>query len=246
MVPLVTLTVILIAMWMWSKGSDAFTAQVRTCLTGTALCPIVCGLVVALGLVVGRRVEELPAFTVLVACIGVLMAAALMAVASELCHHRVPDEHQGRLDASARPARVQVPSAWRRAAVLRHTLERTADIPAFAIGKTDVTNAQYKAFLDDTGYTPAVYDNFLDHWEKDTRLGAEGVNLLNCSGAAAWQTVFHFHLHVIPRYSDKSKDRMRLPSSREMPSDPDERIRYAGLLAAGCLLDLVENDPQRR
>src|SRR5690349_15873087 len=24
-----------------------------------------------------------------------------------------------------------------------------------------------------------------------TRLGAEGVNLLNCSGAAGWQTVFH-------------------------------------------------------
>src|SRR3954447_2662691 len=32
------------------------------------------------------------------------------------------------------------------------------------------------------------------------RLGADGVNLLNSCGAAAWQTVFHFHLHVIPRY----------------------------------------------
>src|SRR6476469_3960156 len=32
------------------------------------------------------------------------------------------------------------------------------------------------------------------------RLGAEGVNLLNAFGAAAWQTVFHFHMHVIPRY----------------------------------------------
>src|SRR5215212_6518686 len=31
------------------------------------------------------------------------------------------------------------------------------------------------------------------------RLGAEGVNLLNCYGAAAWQTVFHTHVHVIPR-----------------------------------------------
>jgi histidine triad (HIT) family protein len=30
--------------------------------------------------------------------------------------------------------------------------------------------------------------------------GVEGVNLLQCSGATAWQTVFHFHLHVIPRY----------------------------------------------
>ena len=32
------------------------------------------------------------------------------------------------------------------------------------------------------------------------RLGADGVNLLHSSGRAAWQTVFHFHIHVIPRY----------------------------------------------
>jgi histidine triad (HIT) family protein len=40
------------------------------------------------------------------------------------------------------------------------------------------------------------------------KLGAAGVNLLNSSGAAAWQTVFHFHLHVIPRYEG---DPLRLP-----------------------------------
>jgi len=39
-------------------------------------------------------------------------------------------------------------------------------------------------------------------------LGAEGVNLLSSSGAAAWQTVFHFHMHVIPRYAD---DPLKLP-----------------------------------
>jgi histidine triad (HIT) family protein len=39
-------------------------------------------------------------------------------------------------------------------------------------------------------------------------LGADGVNLLNSSGAAAWQTVFHFHMHVIPRYEG---DPLRLP-----------------------------------
>lgn len=31
-------------------------------------------------------------------------------------------------------------------------------------------------------------------------LGADGINLLSSSGSAAWQTVFHFHMHVIPRY----------------------------------------------
>ena len=39
-------------------------------------------------------------------------------------------------------------------------------------------------------------------------LGADGVNLINSCGAAAWQTVFHFHVHVIPRYHD---DPLRLP-----------------------------------
>lgn len=28
----------------------------------------------------------------------------------------------------------------------------------------------------------------------------EGINVLLCDGEAAFQTVFHFHLHVIPRY----------------------------------------------
>jgi histidine triad (HIT) family protein len=40
------------------------------------------------------------------------------------------------------------------------------------------------------------------------RLDADGVNLLNSCGAAAWQTVFHFHVHVIPRYDD---DPLELP-----------------------------------
>jgi len=31
-------------------------------------------------------------------------------------------------------------------------------------------------------------------------LGAAGVNLVHATGAAAWQSVFHFHLHVVPRY----------------------------------------------
>ena len=33
------------------------------------------------------------------------------------------------------------------------------------------------------------------------KLGAAGVNLLHSAGSAAWQTVFHFHIHVIPRYA---------------------------------------------
>jgi histidine triad (HIT) family protein len=50
------------------------------------------------------------------------------------------------------------------------------------------------------------------------RLGADGINLLNSCGSAAWQTVFHFHLHVIPRYAD---DPLRLPWT-PAPGSPDE------------------------
>jgi histidine triad (HIT) family protein len=32
------------------------------------------------------------------------------------------------------------------------------------------------------------------------RLGADGVTVMQSNGAAAWQTVFHYHVHVIPRY----------------------------------------------
>jgi histidine triad (HIT) family protein len=49
------------------------------------------------------------------------------------------------------------------------------------------------------------------------RLGADGVNLLNSCGASAWQTVFHFHVHVIPRYED---DPLRL---RWVPSTGDSQ-----------------------
>ena len=30
---------------------------------------------------------------------------------------------------------------------------------------------------------------------------SEGINVLLCDGEVAFQTVFHFHLHVIPRYA---------------------------------------------
>lgn len=41
-----------------------------------------------------------------------------------------------------------------------------------------------------------------------TALEADGINLINSCGEKAWQTVFHFHLHVIPRYEG---DPLRLP-----------------------------------
>ncbi|MEA2349975.1 MAG: histidine triad family protein [Thermoleophilaceae bacterium] len=50
------------------------------------------------------------------------------------------------------------------------------------------------------------------------RLDCDGVNLINSCESAAWQTVFHFHVHVIPRYDD---DPLQLPV-RPHPADEDE------------------------
>ena len=63
------------------------------------------------------------------------------------------------------------------------------------------------------------------------RLGSDGVNLLNCSGEAAGQIVFHFHIHIILRFEDEpGKDRIGLPWDT-VPSNLDEIERIGGLLS---------------
>jgi histidine triad (HIT) family protein len=59
-------------------------------------------------------------------------------------------------------------------------------------------------------------------------LGADGVNLINSCGADAWQTVFHFHIHVIPRYQG---DPLRLPWT-PAPGDAQEIAAAAERLRA--------------
>ena len=58
------------------------------------------------------------------------------------------------------------------------------------------------------------------------RLGADGINLLNSCGPAAWQTVFHFHMHVIPRYDD---DPLRLPWTPSPGDDGEIEAAAAAL-----------------
>ena len=49
-------------------------------------------------------------------------------------------------------------------------------------------------------------------------LGAGGITIIQSNGEAAWQTVFHYHVHVIPRYRD---DPLVLPWT-PAPGDLDE------------------------
>jgi histidine triad (HIT) family protein len=54
-------------------------------------------------------------------------------------------------------------------------------------------------------------------------LEPDGINILNSTGRAAWQSVFHFHLHVIPRYIGDPLSLPWVPG----PADPAELGRVA-------------------
>lgn len=60
----------------------------------------------------------------------------------------------------------------------------------------------------------------------ETTLGPDGFNLLNASRAAAWQTVFHFHVHVVPRYEG---DPLKLPWI-PLGADMDEIAKIAATI----------------
>ena len=60
------------------------------------------------------------------------------------------------------------------------------------------------------------------------RLGCEGINILQSSEPVAMQTVFHTHVHVIPRYSD---DGLRMPAHPQ-PAEHEELAALAEELRA--------------
>jgi len=60
-----------------------------------------------------------------------------------------------------------------------------------------------------------------------TELKADGLNLLQANGAAAFQSVPHFHLHLIPRWTNDGKgfDWKLVPGNREAIMKTGERLR---------------------
>jgi histidine triad (HIT) family protein len=53
-------------------------------------------------------------------------------------------------------------------------------------------------------------------------LGPAGINLVHATGAAAWQTVFHFHLHLVPR---SEGDHLVPPWPLDQPRAEDASLR---------------------
>jgi histidine triad (HIT) family protein len=60
-------------------------------------------------------------------------------------------------------------------------------------------------------------------------LSPDGFNVLNSCGSVAWQTIFHFHLHVVPRYEDDPLELPWVPEAGDMDeiTAVADRIRAA-------------------
>jgi len=58
-------------------------------------------------------------------------------------------------------------------------------------------------------------------------LAPDGLNVLQANGAAAFQSVLHFHLHLIPRWANDGKgfDWKMVPGHRDQIMKAGERIR---------------------
>jgi len=63
---------------------------------------------------------------------------------------------------------------------------------------------------------------------QEAALGATGVTLLSCARPDGWQTVFHLHLHVLPRFPD---DGLTIPWPTA-PGDAEGLARTAARLRA--------------
>ncbi len=98
----------------------------------------------------------------------------------------------------------------------------TGDAPSYEVAEDDLTIAFLDRGQATPGHTLVVpRAHAADIWEisepdaaavmtmakrvahlLDDRLHPDGMNLTQSNRAAGWQDVFHFHLHIIPRWSD--------------------------------------------
>ena len=58
-------------------------------------------------------------------------------------------------------------------------------------------------------------------------LGCEGYNLLQNNGEVAGQTVFHFHMHLIPRYESMDNENLLKCAPQEVAGEEVKKIAEA-------------------
>lgn len=74
---------------------------------------------------------------------------------------------------------------------------------------------------------------------RESGLHADGNNIAINDGKAAFQTVFHIHLHVVPR---RNGDKLSFAKGMVMRRDPDREESGRLLRAALAQLDSAEQD----
>lgn len=123
------------------------------------------------------------------------------------------------------------------------------ELPSYTIYEDDHFKAILDIFPSSLGHTLIVpknhYSDLLELGEKESQeiigfskkiagvlkevLGCDGINILQNNGKAAGQTVFHYHMHLIPRYENDTVNmgwKPLEPTSEELKSTLD-RIKNA-------------------
>ena len=73
----------------------------------------------------------------------------------------------------------------------------------------------------------------------DSALSPEGMNLISSAGQTAEQTVFHLHLHVVPRWRDDGFGTIWPPSAGHAQGELDE---VAARIKAACYDEQLRTD----
>ena len=108
------------------------------------------------------------------------------------------------------------------------------DITQTTIGHTlVVTKSPYKDILE---VPETLFQHLFGVVQKlskaiQTAFEPKGINLLNNNGATAGQTVFHYHVHIIPRY-DSSDITVLLPNQSSQLTTDEYKKRAAMIIAA--------------
>ena len=58
-------------------------------------------------------------------------------------------------------------------------------------------------------------------------LGCEGYNIVQNNGEISGQTVFHFHMHLIPRYENMDNENLLKWTPQEVPMDEIKKVADA-------------------
>lgn len=117
------------------------------------------------------------------------------------------------------------------------------DIRPFTRGHTLVIPKRHSVDLTDTPpesvAAMAVIGQRIARAARQSGLHADGNNIVINDGKAAFQSVFHIHLHVVPR---RSGDKLSFAKGMMLRRDPDREESGRLLRAALAELDAPEHD----